>query len=1065
LRKLGKKIVSFTLATAMTLTTFAVNTFSVSAASSDYTFVPTSSTALYAADSTVFEDDSIKVVAVQALTWVDSEKDVTVGSNSYAGWIKSSSVNADPTPAYSVDGTDMTSKIRKAFTVEAKKDTTVSIDCKVNVNSAAGSGGKLAFIATGNDTDGYEAVDWCDNRNSTSDDNPNTTLTTDLSSGDVITFIGVGTDVPVYAIDSSASTGSSEESTTVTTTETTTTTSESTTVTTETSTESTTAATEASTQATTVATETSTEATTSSAASGYTFVPSSSVPLINADATVFEDDSISVVAVQALTYVDTDKAATVGENSYMGWIKSSSVNADPTPAYSVDGVDMTSKVRKAFTVTAKKDTTISIDCKVNVNSAAGTGGKLAFIATGNDTDGYVAVDWCDHRESVSTDEPNTTLTCELAAGETVTFFGVGTDVPVYAINSSASSGSSDNSTTTTTTTTTTETSTETTTEATTEVTTAKDDNVVAVENGKAGVIPTLVDGVDGKIVAKKGDKIYVDFNMKNITEDKVFAATTFWLDYDPAVLKLTGINEGIVDSEGEIADGVNMITYNITSKVKVPFITDGSFAYTEAIPTTGSDDFASYNPDGVKTAADYGHVKASAVPIVNGGPANCNKADDAILFRATFEVQGDAGDISPVSITFESISKYDESVASMVVPITDMVGVKTTSYVKIVDEIVTTTTTESTTETTTETTTAATTTTAAQTTTTSSDVTTQATTAATVDSTTQTTTATTTTDEDTETTTHKKSSSGGGGGSSSKKAEGGTYTTKEPDTEATTRKTTTNNSTSVSKTSGTSFTAPNGTVITPPALIDNNTGKIYAGSNIPSSVLPSGTFTDTSSRAWAEKSIEKLAALGVINGVGNGKFAPDSYCKRADFIVMLVKTLGIEGTATTNFDDVVSGKYYSNAVGLAKEVGIAQGYGDGNFGPEKTITRQDMMVLVARALEFLGTDITASTSVLDRFADVNQMADYAKPYAAYLVSKGMVSGTNVGLEPTSLMTRAQLAVLVDSFYDAVVELAPEVEEVVEESTEETTEEVSEDASEESTEETTEESTEETTEEA
>ena len=289
----------------------------------------------------------------------------------------------------------------------------------------------------------------------------------------------------------------------------------------------------------------------------------------------------------------------------------------------------------------------------------------------------------------------------------------------------------------------------------------------------------------------------------------------------------------------------------------------------------------------------------------------------------------------------------------------------------------------------------------------------------------------------TETTTKSSSSSNGGGsssssggGSSSHKASGiasETTTVEEETTERTTVE-------------AKSFVTPSGVVITPPVA-----SGIRAN------------FTDIASRAWAVDSINKLAAAGIVSGVSSDKFAPDAYSKRADFIVMLVKTFGLTGPATDNFDDVEAGKYYANALAIAKTAGIATGYGDGNFGPEKTITRQDMMVLVAKSLEFAGIELDTNTGVLDSYADAAKIADYAKPYVAALINAGLASGTDNGIEPLALITRAQMSVLVANVYDVVLAAADAyAETAAQETTEEVTEETTE--AEDTTEETTAEET-------
>ncbi len=222
-------------------------------------------------------------------------------------------------------------------------------------------------------------------------------------------------------------------------------------------------------------------------------------------------------------------------------------------------------------------------------------------------------------------------------------------------------------------------------------------------------------------------------------------------------------------------------------------------------------------------------------------------------------------------------------------------------------------------------------------------------------------------------------------------------------------------------------------------------------------------FDDISNKPWAEEAINALASMGIVNGTGYRTFTPDANCKRADFAIMLVKLLGIEGTATDNFDDVAEGKYYYNFVGLAKEAGIVNGYGDGNFGPENFCTREELMVMVANALASTGVDITADQSVLDKFGDAADIADWAKPYVAFLAANSVVNGSNGNIDPKADITRAEVAVIMYNVKNAFGFGAEEEPAVVEEETEETTEEASEETSEETTEETEKEAAEEVTE--
>jgi hypothetical protein len=287
-------------------------------------------------------------------------------------------------------------------------------------------------------------------------------------------------------------------------------------------------------------------------------------------------------------------------------------------------------------------------------------------------------------------------------------------------------------------------------------------------------------------------------------------------------------------------------------------------------------------------------------------------------------------------------------------------------------------------------------------------------------------------DDSTETTTVAHSYSGGGGGGGGSVRATTTTTTTEATTEETSTDVEDNTEVSTAASTNASVVTPGGITILPP------TGDKEVG------------FTDISTRPWAVDAINTLAKAGVINGKSAEIFAPDEYCKRADFILTVVNALGLKADYTENFSDVADGKYYADAVGVAKALGIATGYSDGTFKPEDTITRQDMMVLVAKVYETLygSESLDDNADKLNEYADASDVSDYAVPYVAKLVNAELVNGTDKGIEPKALITRAQMAVLVQPIYTSAVayantvaeeEAATAVEETTEEETEETTE--------------------------
>lgn len=178
------------------------------------------------------------------------------------------------------------------------------------------------------------------------------------------------------------------------------------------------------------------------------------------------------------------------------------------------------------------------------------------------------------------------------------------------------------------------------------------------------------------------------------------------------------------------------------------------------------------------------------------------------------------------------------------------------------------------------------------------------------------------------------------------------------------------------------------------------------------------TFEDIADYAWAKKSIEVMASKGIINGVSQISFAPGSNIKRADFTMLLVKSLGLTAKADSDFTDVSKDAYYYEAIGIAKKFGLVKGLGDNTFAPEAEITRQEMFVIAARAMKAAkklsrsGTDADIAT-----FTDKAEIADYAVSDIATLVKEGIVKGSDSRVNPLGNTTRAEAAVLIYRLYN------------------------------------------------
>lgn len=420
-------------------------------------------------------------------------------------------------------------------------------------------------------------------------------------------------------------------------------------------------------------------------------------------------------------------------------------------------------------------------------------------------------------------------------------------------------------------------------------------------------------------------------------------------------------------------------------------------------PTANDPDYAGLGADGTKTAAELGKIKIAGISKTNVTD------EDAVAFTIDFDVTATAAGTYPVDVEVVAVGNENaELVTCGNYP--GYVVIKST-------EPPTDDTSESTTEGTTEATTA--------------DVTETTT----VEPSSESTTSQVTTDAATETTTRRPSQGSGGGGGGGGGGKPQVTTTTEATTETTTDEE------------------------APDVVINDNTTI-----KVPTEKDPDFTgFTDLGNYPWAEDSINKLAELGIISGIGDGQYGPALPCRRADFAILINRTLGVSvNSMTKNFyDNEDQSKYYYNDVRIGYNAGILSGYGDNNYKPEQYCTREEMAVLVAKTFEWLGNDVTSTDlSVNNKYTDVDNISWWSAPYVAYLTDMGVLNGNADGtLLPKNYINRAEMAVMMSKVYDYALDLVQSMT-TTEATTEETTEETTVDES--STETTTEAATETTT---
>ena len=170
-------------------------------------------------------------------------------------------------------------------------------------------------------------------------------------------------------------------------------------------------------------------------------------------------------------------------------------------------------------------------------------------------------------------------------------------------------------------------------------------------------------------------------------------------------------------------------------------------------------------------------------------------------------------------------------------------------------------------------------------------------------------------------------------------------------------------------------------------------------------------FVDLGAHAWAADAINALAEEGIIKGTSETTFSPGNNITRADFAILLVRAFGLSSDNTENFSDVLDTDYFARELAIARNTGIVGGIGDNKYAPKNFITRQDMMVIVYRAIKESDAFVGRADPGTPDYPDFASVSDYAKEAVSALIGAGLVNGKNGKIAPTDYTTRAEVAVL------------------------------------------------------
>ena len=204
----------------------------------------------------------------------------------------------------------------------------------------------------------------------------------------------------------------------------------------------------------------------------------------------------------------------------------------------------------------------------------------------------------------------------------------------------------------------------------------------------------------------------------------------------------------------------------------------------------------------------------------------------------------------------------------------------------------------------------------------------------------------------------------------------------------------------------------------PPAKPDGDQSDGEQPPQMPNGEQPQGDmnisipFTDVTSDAWYYNVVSQAYGKGLISGMSDTEFSPESSVTGAQLIMMLYRA------DDNTVSEQTSGNWYDEAVDWAKEKSIISDNNGWTFDANADLTREQMMVLLYNYLQYKGNDLSASDD-LSSYTDSSEISAYAENAVKALVGKGIIEGDGKTLRPLSSLTRAETAVILINAVDSV----------------------------------------------
>lgn len=176
-------------------------------------------------------------------------------------------------------------------------------------------------------------------------------------------------------------------------------------------------------------------------------------------------------------------------------------------------------------------------------------------------------------------------------------------------------------------------------------------------------------------------------------------------------------------------------------------------------------------------------------------------------------------------------------------------------------------------------------------------------------------------------------------------------------------------------------------------------------------------FTDVAVSSWYYEAVKYVYEKGMMNGTAANLFSPNAATTRGMIVTILYRLEGEPAAGGPAFTDVPAGQWYTSAVGWAAANGIVDGYGNGRFGPNDIITREQLAAILYRYTAFKGGDTSARADT-GAYRDGAEISSYALDAISWAVAAGVINGVGDGrLAPKESASRAQVAQMLMNYWN------------------------------------------------